>query len=35
MVYIMLYVAGLAKLRSLVWALALLVNIAIFFAGYH
>jgi uncharacterized MAPEG superfamily protein len=35
MVYIMLYVAGLAKVRSLVWALALLVNIAIFFAGYH
>jgi uncharacterized MAPEG superfamily protein len=35
MVYIMLYVAGLANLRSLVWALALLVNIGIFFAGYH
>jgi len=35
MVYIMLYVAGMANLRSLVWALALLVNIAIFFAGYR
>jgi uncharacterized MAPEG superfamily protein len=35
MVYIMLYVAGMANVRSLVWALALGVNIAIFFAGYH
>ncbi len=35
MVYIMLYVAGMANLRSLVWTLALGVNVAIFFAGYH
>ena len=35
MVFIMLYVAGMANLRSLVWSLALAVNIAIFFAGYH
>ena len=35
MVFIMLYVAGMANLRSLVWTLALVVNIAIFFAGYH
>jgi uncharacterized MAPEG superfamily protein len=35
MVYIMLYVAGMANVRSLVWTLAIGVNIAIFFAGYH
>jgi uncharacterized MAPEG superfamily protein len=35
MVYVMLYVAGMANLRSLVWTLALAVNIAIFFAGYR
>ena len=35
MVFILLYVAGMANLRSLVWSLALAVNIAIFFAGYH
>jgi uncharacterized MAPEG superfamily protein len=35
MVYIMLYVADLASVRSLVWALALVVNVAILFAGYH
>ena len=35
MVFILLYVAGMANLRSLVWTLALVVNIAIFFAGYH
>jgi uncharacterized MAPEG superfamily protein len=35
MVYIMLYVAGMANVRSLVWTLALGINIAIFFAGYH
>jgi uncharacterized MAPEG superfamily protein len=35
MVYIMLYVAGIATLRSFVWMLALGINIAIFFAGYH
>lgn len=35
MVYIMLYVAGMANVRSLVWLLALGINIAIFFAGYQ
>jgi uncharacterized MAPEG superfamily protein len=34
-VFIMLYVANLANLRSLVWALALVVNVAILFAGYR
>ena len=33
MVYIMLYVANLANLRSLVWTLALAVNVAILFVG--
>ena len=33
--YIMMYLADMAKSRSLVWALALLVNIAILFAGYR
>jgi len=31
MVYILLYLADLASARSAVWALALLVNLAIFF----
>ncbi|MDD2924791.1 MAPEG family protein [Rhodoferax sp.] len=35
MVYIMLYLANLANLRSLVWTLALLINVAILFAGYR
>lgn len=35
MVYIMLYLANLATLRSLVWTLALLVNVAILFVGYR
>lgn len=34
-VYILLYVGGQANARSAVWALALLVNIAILFAGYR
>ena len=33
--YIMAYVSDMAAARSVVWALALLVNIAIFFLGYH
>lgn len=33
MVYIALYLRGLSSLRSAVWALAFLVNIAIVFAG--
>lgn len=32
--YIVLYVKGLASARSLVWSLGLAVNIAILFAGY-
>ncbi len=35
LLYIALYVADLATLRSVVWGLALLVNIAILFAGYR
>lgn len=34
-VFILLYVANLASVRSLVWALALVINVAILFAGYH
>jgi uncharacterized MAPEG superfamily protein len=34
-VYILLYVGGQASARSLVWSLALAVNIGILFAGYH
>ena len=35
MAYITLYVLNLASVRSLVWALALAVNVAILFAGYR
>lgn len=35
LLFVLLYVAGLPTLRSVVWALALAVNIAIFFIGYH
>jgi uncharacterized MAPEG superfamily protein len=35
MLYIMMYVAGLATPRSIVWALALFINIAILFVGYR
>ena len=34
-IYIAMYVAGLPTIRSAIWALALLVNIAILFAGYR
>ena len=34
-VFILLYVANLANVRSLVWSLALAVNVAILFAGYR
>ena len=34
-IYIAMYVAGLPTVRSATWALALLVNIAILFAGYR
>ena len=33
--YIMMYVADLAKARSAIWALALLINIGILFLGYR
>lgn len=33
--YIMMYVGGLPMARSLVWVLALIVNIGILFVGYH
>lgn len=33
--YIMMYVAGLANVRSIVWTLAFALNIAILFAGYR
>ncbi len=35
LIYIMAYVADMAKARSAVWALALLANIGILFLGYH
>lgn len=35
MVYILLYLADQANLRSLVWTLALAANIAILFSGYR
>jgi uncharacterized MAPEG superfamily protein len=35
LLYIMMYVAGLPNIRSIVWALALAVNIGILFVGYH
>lgn len=34
-VFILLYVANLANVRSLVWSLALVVNVAILFTGYR
>ncbi|MEY4345406.1 MAG: hypothetical protein RL032_1238 [Pseudomonadota bacterium] len=35
LLYIMMYVSGMATARSGVWTLALLVNIAILFTGYR
>jgi uncharacterized MAPEG superfamily protein len=35
MVYILMYVAGLPTVRSIVWTLALAVNILILFVGYR
>jgi uncharacterized MAPEG superfamily protein len=35
LVFIMLYLANLANLRSLVWTLAFVVNVAILFVGYR
>jgi|SRR4051812_15089608 uncharacterized MAPEG superfamily protein len=34
-VYVAMYVGGLPTARSVIWALALLVNIAIFFTGFR
>jgi uncharacterized MAPEG superfamily protein len=34
-IYIMMYVAGLSNIRSIVWALAFVVNIALLFVGYR
>jgi uncharacterized MAPEG superfamily protein len=34
-IYIAMYVAGLANVRSVIWALALLVNVGILFSGYR
>lgn len=33
--YIMMYVSGMAKVRSMVWSLAFALNIAILFVGYR
>ncbi len=33
--YVMMYVAGMARARSIVWTTALVVNIAILFIGYR
>lgn len=35
MVYVMMYVSGMASMRSIVWTLALGANIAILFSGYR
>ncbi|MDD2810763.1 MAPEG family protein [Rhodoferax sp.] len=35
LVYILMYVANLANLRSMVWGLALAMNVAILFVGYR
>jgi uncharacterized MAPEG superfamily protein len=35
MAYIMMYVAGMANIRSILWTLAFAINIAILFAGYR
>ena len=35
MLYIMMYVAGLATVRTAVWSLAMAVNVAILFIGYR
>ncbi|WP_296446891.1 MAPEG family protein [Rhodoferax sp. UBA5149] len=35
MMYIMMYIAGLSTARSIVWTLALAVNIGILFIGYR
>ncbi|MBX9870949.1 MAG: MAPEG family protein [Burkholderiaceae bacterium] len=35
LIYVMAYVSGMSTARSVLWTLALLTNIAIFFLGYH
>lgn len=34
-IYVVMYVAGLARTRSAIWALAFLVNVGILFSGYR
>jgi uncharacterized MAPEG superfamily protein len=34
-IYVLMYVAGMAKMRSGIWTLALLANVAILFLGYR
>ena len=34
-IYVVMYVAGLPKARSAIWALAFLVNLGIFASGWH
>ena len=34
-VYIMMYLAGLANVRSIIWTVALVVNVGILFVGYR
>ena len=35
MLYIMMYIAGLSTVRSIVWTIALVVNVGILFIGYR
>jgi len=35
MIYIMMYVAGLSTVRSIVWTIAMILNVAILFIGYR
>ena len=35
MIYIMMYVSGMATFRSIAWSLAFAVNLGIFFVGYR
>jgi uncharacterized MAPEG superfamily protein len=35
LLYIMMYVAGMATVRSIIWSLALAVNVGILFVGYR
>jgi uncharacterized MAPEG superfamily protein len=35
MLYIMMYVSGMANVRSIIWSIAFAINIAILFLGYR